>query len=84
MAKDKKEPKQLLTQELMAKLSEDGYCFDPDHAGDIDRLNAEITSLKEALGQKIADASEAAEKVIESIRKELDRATILQWEGKCK
>ena len=53
MAKKKEEEKQALTQELMNRLSADGYCFDLDHSKDIGRLTDDANRLSEELKKTV-------------------------------
>lgn len=58
-----KEKKQALTQELINRLSDDGYCFDQEHSAEIARLKAEIEDYRlkaEAVKGEIVKAVEAA------------------------
>lgn len=51
---EKKKQKPLLTQELMTKLGEDGYCFNLDHEKEIAFLKSEIDRMKEEHSSLIA------------------------------
>lgn len=83
MAK-KKEEKQVLTQELMDRLSADGYCFDLEHSGDIARLNDEKNKLSEELKKSvpIAELEKIKAATQQEIKEKKDRIYDLEDELK--
>lgn len=74
-----KEKKQALTSELIERLSQDGYCFDADHAKEIESLKSDLERVQRECEEKI---SKSVQENAATLKAKSDRAYDLEDEVK--